>query len=592
MNGGGPEGSGDFGVVSATDRYAALAGMTMLERGGNAFDAVVAAAFVMQVVEPHLSGPAGEVAAVFFARSDGYPRVLCGQGPAPSGATPDHFACLGLAIVPGTGVLSAPVPGAFDAWMLLLRDYGTQSLREVLDQAIGYAENGHPLLFATALQIGAMEQVFRDDWPTSAAVYLPDRALPDVGQMFRNRDLAATYRRILTEAEAAGADREQQIEAARRAWYQGFVAEEIERSATSAHCDPTFGSLTGVITAADLAGYEATYDTPATLDSRGWTVCKPGAWSQGPVFLQQLALLDGFDHGAPGAPSVEHIHVTVEAAKLAYADREAYYGDVPEVPVRGLLAPEYTADRRRLIGESASWRMRPGAPEGRRPRSPALVPTSVESALEVEEAIGRATNGRPAGPGGDTCHVAAADRWGNVVAATPSGGFLTNSPVISPLGFALSTRLEMTWLEKGLPNTLAPGRRPRTTLSPTLVLRGGEPVLAFGTPGADQQDQWALLFFLSVRAGLDLQAAMDSRMWHTNHLARSLYPHRTRLGQVEIEGSASEPVIAELKRRGHEVVVRKPASLSRLCAVSRDPSTGRLSAAADTRHGQAHACIW
>jgi gamma-glutamyltranspeptidase / glutathione hydrolase len=581
---------GEFGVVSATDRFAASAGMAILENGGNAFDAVVAAAFVMQVVEPHLSGPAGEVSGVFFARSDGYPRVLCGQGPAPAGATPEHFADVGLSVVPGTGVLSAPVPGAFDAWMLLLRDYGTKSLREVFDAAIGYAEAGHPLLFIANRHIGRLESVFREHWPTSAAVFLPGGKVPSVSQTFRNPGLAATYRRILTEAEAAGGGRERQIDAARRAWYQGFVAEEIERFADAAHGDPTFGTLRGVITAADLCRYEASFEKPVTLDWREWTICKPAAWTQGPVFLQQLALLDGFDNLRHSAESAEYVHVTSEVAKLAYADREVYYGDVPGVPLAELLARDYADQRRKLISECASWHMRPGSPCGRDPRLPALVPRSPEDVPRVEEAIRRATRDRLPAASGDTCHVAAADRWGNVVATTPSGGFLMNSPVIDSLGFPLSTRLEMTWLEGGLPNTLTAGRRPRTTLSPTLALRDGQPALGFGTPGADQQEQWSLLFFLAVNSGLDLQSAMDGTRWHTNHLASSLYPHQTILGQIEIEGSAPEPVIAELRRRGHEVIVRKPASLGRLCAVGRDPATGRLFAAADSRFGQAHAC--
>lgn len=580
---------GRFGVVSATDRLAASAGMAMLEAGGNAFDATIAAAFVIQVVEPHLCGPGGEVTAVFCARDDGYPRVLCGQGPAPAGASPEHFAGLGLRLVPGTGVLSAPVPGAFDAWMILLRDYGTKSVAEVLDAAIGYAEHGWPLLFGTAARIVTMERLFREDWPTSAAVYLRNGPPPTAGTVHHNPSLASTYRRIVAEAEAVGGNRERQIEAARRVWYRGFVAEEIERFAAVSHRDPTYGELSGVITATDLADYTASYDIPAMLDWRDWTVCKPGAWSQGPVFLQQLALLDGFGELVSAIGSPRYMHVMIEAAKLAYADREAFYGDVPGVPLADLLSAGYNDGRRRLIGEAASWEIRAGSPGGRVPRLPALMPRTLEAVPDIEQAIIEATRARVPATRGDTCHVAVADRWGNVVAATPSGGFLMNSPIIGGLGFPLSTRLEMTWLEEGLPNRLAPGKRPRTTLSPTLAMRDGEPVLAFGSPGADQQEQWSLLFFLAVNSGLGLQAAMDSPMWHTNHLASSLYPHETFLGEVDVEATAPESAIEELRRRGHKVTVHKTAS-SRLCAVGRDPATGTLSAAADTRWDQAHAC--
>jgi gamma-glutamyltranspeptidase/glutathione hydrolase len=581
---------GDFGFVSATDRYASTAGMEMLRRGGNAFDAAVAAGLTLQIVEPHLSGPAGEVVMLLHSRSEARVRVLCGQGPAPARATPEHFRDLGLGVVPGMGVLSAPVPGAFDAWMTLLRDYGTLSLREVLDAAIGYAVRGHRLLFTTAFRIAMMEGAFRDHWPTSAALYLPDGMQPKVGEIFRNPTLGRTYQRILAEAESAGQDRVAQIEAARRAWAQGFVAAEMERFAGRTHGDPTFDSLAGVITAADIAGYEAAYDVPARLDWQDWTVCKPGAWSQGPVFLQQLALLDGFEDLTRKTGTAELAHVMVESAKLSYADREAFYGDVPGVPVGALLSPEYAASRRRLIGQSASWEMRPGSPAGRPPRMPGLVPSSVEQIPEVERALRAATRDKPLPKSGDTCHVAVVDRWGNMVAATPSGGFLTNSPAIPSLGFPLSTRLEMTWLEGGLANTLRPGRRPRTTLSPTIALKDGEPVLAFGTPGADQQEQWSLLFFLAVNAGADLQQAMDIPKWHTKHLAGSLFPHEVRLGLVEIEDSADEDVIEKLRLYGHEVNVRKHGSLGRLCAVGRDPATGELLAAADSRHDQAFAC--
>jgi len=580
---------GRFGAVSATDSFATRAGMDILEAGGNAFDAAVAAGFVMQVVEPHLSGPAGEVVVVFCAHDEPGPRVLCGQGCAPAAATPALFEKLGLGLVPGTGVLSAPVPGAFGAWLTLLRDYGGKSLREVLSPAIGYAENGFPLLFPTAFQIAMLQETLWEDWPSSAAVYLPGGRVPDAGDVFRNIALGNTYSRLLAVSESAGGSRDHQINAAIQAWYQGFVADEIEAFSQRLHRDPNSGTAAGVITGSDLAGWEASYEAPATLNWEGYTVAKAGAWSQGPVFLQQLALLAGFNDVLRGPRSAEYVHVTVEAAKLAYADREAFYGDVPDAPIQALLSDDYTRERRGLIRSSASWSVQPGAPGGRPPRLPKLMPASPERMPDVEAAMRKATRGRVQGPSGDTCHVATTDRWGNMVAATPSGGFLTKSPVIEALGFPLSTRLEMTWLEPGLPNTLAAGKRPRTTLSPTIVTRDGRPVMAFGTPGADQQEQWSLLFLLAVTAGTEPQAAMHLPTWHTNHLASSLCPHRTKLGQVEIEASVGESVIAGLQQRGHQVVVRKAGSLSRLCAVGRGVATGEVWAAADPRHGQARA---
>jgi gamma-glutamyltranspeptidase/glutathione hydrolase len=551
--------------------------MAMLEAGGNAFDAVVSAGLVTHVVEPHMSGPGGEVVAVFATGTDGRARVLCGQGPAPLGATPAHFAGLGLDLVPGSGVSCAPVPGVFDAWMLLLRDYGTRTLRDVLDPAIGYADRGHPLLPITCVRLAQVEEIFRTRWPTSAALYLPTGRRPGPPSLHRNPALAHTLTRVLTEAEAAGRDRESQIEAARRVWSQGFVAEAIEEFAGVTHLDAGGQAYPGVITAADIARYQATYEEPARLDWRGWTVCKPGAWSQGPVLLQHLALLDGFGQVVDDIGSAEHIHTTVETAKLAFADREAFYGDTGEVPLAALLSAEYTAGRRRLVGEVASTRLHPGAPGGHQPRLPEAVRRAVPTT--VDPRLIRA----------DTCHIDVVDRFGNMIAATPSGGYFMTSPVIESLGFPLSNRLEMTWLEEGLPNTLRPGRRPRTTIGATLAMRDGSPALAFGTPGSDCSEQWSLSLFLAVNAGMDLQEALETPRWHTNHLVSSHHPHETHIGQVVVEDNIGDGVIASLRERGHDLVVQPAGWLGRMCAVGRDPQTGVLFAGADPRLDQAYA---
>lgn len=578
-----PQLCGTFGMVSAPDWFAAAAGMAMLEAGGNAFDAVVAAGFVLQIVEPHMCGPAGEVPILFATAGDGGPRVLCGQGPAPRAATPTYFSNLGIKVIPGSGLLPAAVPGAFDAWMLLLRDYGTRSLREVLTPAIGYAEKGHPLLSYTSQRIRQLESTFREHWPTSAALYLRTGETVNPLTIHRNPALAATYRRIIAEGEAAGRDRMDQIDAARRSWYQGFVADRIEEFARTPQPDETGDRHAGLLTADDLARYQASYEDPVSLDWNGWTVLKPGHWSQGPTMLQQLTLLEDVPPAA--TPDVEHIHRVVESAKLAYADREAYYGDIPDVPLKTLLSRDYAADRRRLIGQEASRRLRPGHPDGRSPRLPRVVLESVAGRGGEADGSSRWPQAR-----GDTCHVDAVDRFGNIVGATPSGGYLMASPVIESLGFPLGNRLEMAWLEEGLPNTLRPGRRPRTTLSPTLVQRDGEALLTFGSPGADLQDQWGLTFFLDITAGLSLQEAVERPRWHTNHLVASNYPHKITLGHLAIEADESlgDDVIAGLRERGHDVVQR-PRVLGRICAVGRDPETNLLYAAADPR-GDTYAC--
>ena len=569
---------GTFGMVAASDWFAASAGMSMLETGGNAFDAAIAAGFVLQVVEPYMSGPGGEVVAIFADGSDRKPTVLCGQGPAPQGATPDHFRGLGLDAVPGSGVLAAPVPGAFDAWMLLLRDHGTKSVREVLGPAITYAENGHPLLAGTSRRIRQCESHFKDYWPSSAELYLVGGKRPMPNTLHRNEALAATYERVLSEAEAAAGGRESQIDAARRTWYQGFVAEAIHEFARQPQFDAQGRRYPGVISADDLARYQSGYEEPASLDWRGWTICKPGPWSQGPVQLQQLALLDGLDVTGAEHDPAQRVHLIAETAKLAYADRDAYYGDIPDVPLGALLSPAYTRQRCLLVGSDASHELRPGRVGQREPRLPPAL----------------ATGDRPL-TSGDTCHIDAVDRHGNMISVTPSGGFLMNSPVIGPLGFPLGTRLEMTRLEEEHPNTLRPGRRPRTTITPTMVTRSGDPVLAFGSPGADLQEQWCLQFFLGFSSGLEAQQAVEAPRCHTTHLISSFVPHKAELGRLVVEPQVGDEAVAELRDRGHDVMVASPyytrlGGTGRMTAVGRDPATGRLFGAADPRAEQDYVC--
>jgi gamma-glutamyltranspeptidase/glutathione hydrolase len=326
-----------------------------------------------------------------------------------------------------------------------------------------------------------------------------------------------------------------------------------------------------------------------TLDWRGLTVAKPAAWSQGPVLLQQLALLGDGELPAPG--SAELIHRVVEGAKLAFADREAFYGDDPDVPLADLLAPSYSDARRALIGDEAVWELRPGAPGGRQGVLPAYrtADEDTEGPGPAMPALGEPTVQRE-GDRGDTCHVDVVDRWGTLVSATPSGGWLQSAPTVPELGFCLGTRAQMTWLQDGLPSTLRPSRRPRTTLSPTLVLRDGEPVMACGTPGGDQQDQWQLCFLLAHFAGgLDLQAAIDAPAWHSTAFPSSFAPRLAVPGEVVVEDRIGPDSIAELRRRGHRVTVTDGWSLGRLSAVTRDPAAGILSAAANARGMQGYA---
>ncbi|MFF4019076.1 gamma-glutamyltransferase family protein [Streptomyces sp. NPDC001843] len=591
---------GTFGIVSSTHWLASQSAMAVLEDGGNAYDAAVAGAFVLHVVEPHLNGPAGEVP-MLLAPAGGEARVLCGQGVAPAGATAAHHRGLGLDLVPGTGPLAAAVPGAFDAWMLLLRDYGTKSLDDVLKYAVGYAEHGHAPVENVGATVETVRELFETEWTSSAAVYLPGGRAPRTGELLRNPALAATWKRLLAETAGAG-DREARIEAAREVWRTGFIAEALVRQAARPTLDSSGERHTGTLTAADLAGWSATYESPVTYDWNGWTVCKAGPWSQGPALLQQLALLPP---ELPPYGSADYVHLLVEGCKLAMADREAWYGDAAEVPLDALLSEGYNAGRRRLVGAQASYELRPGSPGGREPRLPvhARVRTDAEPGFDpmgvgeptVMKIPGEAEVSARGGTRGDTCHLDVVDRWGNMIAATPSGGWLQSNPVVPELGFPLGTRLQMAWLEEGLPNTLTPGRRPRTTLTPSLALRDGVPVMAFGTPGGDQQDQWQLHFFLAValhapvRGGLDLQGAIDAPNWHSDSFPSSFYPRGSRPGSLTVESRLAPRTVDELRRRGHDVTVGPAWSEGRLCAVARDPESGILSAAANPRGMQGYA---
>ncbi|HTQ93139.1 MAG TPA: gamma-glutamyltransferase, partial [Streptosporangiaceae bacterium] len=440
-----PELAGTFGMVASTHWLASAAGMAVLEHGGNAFDAAIATGLVLQVVEPHLNGPGGEVPVIAHHAGRGETFVLCGQGTAPAAATPEAFAALGLDLVPGSGLLAACVPGSFGAWMLMLREFGTFRLRDVMSYAIGYAARGYPVLPAISWGIASVAELFRDHWPSSAEVYLPGGHVPAPGSRFANPALAATYQRILDQAEAASQDRDEQIEAARQVYYNGFVAEAIAAYVASAEVmDVTGQPHRGLLSHADLASWQPRLEEPLTLEFGGLTVCKTQPWGQGPVFLQQLALLGGFDLPAMGPGTADYVHTVTECGKLAFADREAWYGDpdFADVPVKTLLSAGYVGERRRLVGPEASAGLRPGAPDGRPPRLPAFVAGpftgvgddgSVSPVMDVEPparlldpSTGEPTmrssgQAGPTGPdprtasshrAGDTCHLDVADRFG------------------------------------------------------------------------------------------------------------------------------------------------------------------------------------
>ena len=469
-----------------------------------------------------------------------------------------------------------------------------------------------PLVERANATIKTVRELFRDHWPTSAAVYLPGGNVPAAGSLFANTAMAETYARILREAESAGGDRDKQIEAARRMWSHGFVAEAIDRFCRTQELMDSSGERhRGVLTGDDLARWQPRVEAPVTYQYGRYTVCKGGFWSQGPVMLQQLALAQGFGLDGADPTSADFIHTVVECSKLAFADRDTFYGDPDFVKVPGetLLSEAYTAARRKLVSERASLEQRPGSipgygmsldlrvAGGQRIAAPgAGEPTVGRGAAwthddTVDPSLVTIDNAKLERSGlmrGDTVHFDIVDRAGNMVSATPSGGWLQSSPVIPELGFCLGTRAQQFWLEEGHPNALAPGKRPRTTLTPTLALRDGEPYLAWGSPGGDQQDQWTAQFFLRhVHCGMNLQEAIDAPAWHSEHFASSFWPREARPGVVVVEGRLPPDTIKELRRRGHVVEVEADWSEGRLTTAARDGRHRR--AAANPRGMQGYA---
>lgn len=619
---------GNFGMSASTHWLATASSQAVLERGGNAFDAAVAAGFVLHVVEPHLNGPGGDLVGIFTTGDDsGRPRIMMGQGAAPKGATAEHYKNEGLKRVPGSGALAAAVPTAVDAWLQLLRDYGTWELEDVLAFAINYAENGHAIMPRVSSTIESVKELFTQHWPTSAEQWLVNGEAPEPYSLQTNKPYARVLRRLIELGrdidDKNESGRKARIEVAREAWRNGFVAEAIAEFNVKPHMHADGNVHAGVMTREDLAGIEATYEDACAVNFRGYTVAKSGAWGQGPTLLIALRILDGFEDDAIDPTTAQGIHTIIEALKLALADRDTHFGD-EDVDLDYLLSEEYIATRRSLIGSSASLEYRPGHIPGAKNKRPVLLTDSEWGDHSGNKDRAGAQNGLGVGEPtvgtesqskvqqdqadeahdlaydadvdqngvtrGDTCHVDVIDQWGNAVAVTPSGGWLQSSPNIPELGFNLGSRLQMTWLEEGSPSTLKPGKRPRTTLSPTLVMKDGQTVAVLGTPGGDQQDQWQLVLILQmIIKGRQAQQAIDSPNFHTTSMAGSFYPRTWTPGGVVVEDRLGHEVIDELERRGHVVTRAGDWALGRLSIVTRDPKSGVLTSGANSRGEQGYA---
>ena len=564
-------------AMIATEHYlSAAAGARIFALGGNAIDAAVAATFVEGIVNPHLHTIGGE--APILVRPAGTERVLAinGNTAAPARATIDYYRSQGLKLIPGQGLLAAGVPAAFGALVAALENFGTFSLAQVLEPALELSADGFPAntgligsADAATRLTGTMEMAtlqanahhFLKRWPTTAQVYLPNGRVPNPGERIKNPALANFFRRLVdAEAHAkAHSDRSAGLNAALDRFYRGDIAAEIVGWSESNG---------GLLATADLDQFKTRIEDPVKIDYHGYSIFKCRPWSQGPVFLQQLRLLEGFDLHALGHNSAQYVHYVIEAAKLAFADREAYYGDpdFAEVPLAGLLSREYAEIRRRLIDPARALI------DAAKPGDPLRMRAFAEPPAEP----------RSWGPG--TVHVDAADRHGNVIAITPSGGWIPSSPVIDTLGFPLGTRLQSFHLDERHPNGLAPGKRPRTTLTPSLALAPDGRCIAFGTPGGDNQDQWSLQFFLNlVHFGMDLQEAIEAPRFSSAHMPITFYPHTANPGLMRIEERIEQSVRDDLANRGHVIQLMAPYEEGFVLAVDHDPHTGLLRGGADPR---------
>lgn len=559
---------GTHGMVTSGHYLASRIGLSVLEDGGNAVDAGVAMGFALSVLEPYIYGIGGEVPILIYLAKEKKVLALSGQGPAPRNATIELFKGMGIDTIPGDGLLASCVPDAVSTWITALERFGTVDLARVLAPAWDLARNGFPMYGRLRDAIRKSSEQFRENWPTSARAYMPEDRVPEAGEIWVQHDLAEMFRTLLdAESRHRNKGREGGLDAAREVFYRGEIAEKIiDFAQNTSWPDSTGRKNCGLLAEEDLAGYSTRIEGPATVNYRGIDVYKCGPWTQGPVFLQQLSILKGYDLASMDNNSPEYIHLLIETAKLAFADREKHYGDPDfiHVPLETLLSSDYAAHRRSLIDpERASMELRPGNAES-------FDPLKIEGGSDIHR--------------GDTTHLDAVDRWGNMISATPSGGWFRSSPVIDGLGFPLGTRMQMFYLDPDHANALMPGKRPRTTLSPSLAIKDGEPFMVFGTPGGDQQDQWTLQFFLNhVDFGMNIQEAVDAPNFHSSHFPASFYPHSADPGVMAIENRFHEAVIEELRSKGHIVQVVPGWTHGRVLGIRYKASSGVMCGAASPR---------
>src|SRR5205809_1672943 len=565
-------------AVASMKAEATRAAERILEKGGNAFDAIVAGQAVLGIVDQAMNGIGSDATLLVYDANTKKVYSINAEGTAPRLATIEWYQQHNGGKLPvNDSLLSGTVPGCVDAWYLLLDRWGTMSFAQVLAEAIDLAENGFPVgdsLARTFTTQAANRKLHK--YPSSVKLYYANNRPPQAGEIFRNPDLARTLRRLVeAEAQNKSKGRHEALKAARDRFYQGDIAREMAKFSEENG---------GLFRYEDFANYTAKIEEPISNDYRGYQIYKNASASQGPAELFALKILEGYDLKAMGHNSADYIHTSVEAIKLAFADREKYLGDMDfiKIPYAGLLSKEYAAERRKLIDNStASLAFRPGTAE-----------KFTSDATPLHRPVKITTAGN-ASHDGDTSYIAVVDSSRNLITFTPSlhSAFGTGV-VMGNLGFIFNCRGDYYSLEPGEANSLAPGKRPRSTLQSTLVLKDGQPYMVLGTPGADQHVLLTMQTLLNmIEFGMNVQQAIEAPKWLTRAFPASPFPHTMYPGDLSVESRIPESVRKQLLSRGHKLRATGPWSDGSLAAIVVDLKTGVLNAGTDPRT-EAYAWAW
>ena len=566
---------GQHFAVASMKAEATRAAERILEKGGNAFDAIVAGQAVLGLVDGAMNGIGSDATLLVYDAKAKKVYSINAEGTAPKLATIEWYKKHNGGKLPvNDSLLSGTVPGCIDAWYILLDRWGTMNFAQVLSEAIDLAENGFPVGDSFARAAATTQKIRK--YPTSAKVYLPNGRAPLAGEIFRNPDLARTLRRLVeAETQNKGKGRHEALKAARDRFYKGDIAREMARFSEENG---------GLFRYEDFANYTAKIEEPVSIDYRGYQIYKNASATQGPAELFALRILEGYDLKAMGHNSADYIHTSVEATKLAMADREKYLGDMDfiKIPYTGLLSKEYAAERRAMIDKNtASLAFRPGMAE-----------KFTSDATPLYRPV-RITTSDFADHDGDTSYIAVIDSARNMISFTPSlhSAFGTGV-VMGNLGFIFNCRGDYYTLEPGEANALAPGKRPRSTLQSTLVMKDGQPHMVLGTPGADQQVLLTMQTLLNmIEFGMNVQQAIESPKWLTRAFPASPFPHTMYPGDLSVEARIPEDVRKQLLARGHKLRVTGAWSDGSLAAIVIDPKTGVLNAGTDPRT-EAYAWAW